>query len=59
MFARFRSFAEDFDAQRVDRERFEEYSARSVALRLANALNEAVSSDVPDRRRGEGCVSAF
>ncbi len=41
-FSQFRAFASDFDAQQVDRERFEQYSARSVTETLANTLDKSL-----------------
>jgi hypothetical protein len=41
-FREFRRFCESFDPDRVDRERFEAYSARNMAKTLAEALDQAL-----------------
>lgn len=41
-FARFRSFAADFDPAQVDRSQFQQYSARSVTQTLADALDRSI-----------------
>ncbi|MCS3628954.1 hypothetical protein GGP53_002833 [Salinibacter ruber] len=52
-FAQFRAFASDFDPGRVDRSRFEQYSARSVTETLADAMNRSIGVQAPVAPRND------